>query len=1032
MGAWSARRIGFVPSSLRAILLALTAVLAVTHVAPAQWVNDHYRFGQNKVNYEAFDWHTIETEHFQVYFYQGEERIAQITAQMAEDAYSRISEVLDYTPSETIPIIVYDSHNDFEQSNATWGLIDESTLGFTEALKNRVVLPFTGSYTQFRHVVHHELVHAFMFDMFYRRGGTISVASQLWWGPPLWFAEGLAEYCSTDWTTEKNMWVRGAVIDGYLGLRGYQAYTAGYSLVRWIADEFGPEKVGAITRRMAIKRQPLNAFTAELGITLEELQERWERHLKRYYWPEIEKRELVDEFATQLTDHREEGNFLNMAPAIAPQGDRIAVLTDRDEYTSIYVMSAIDGRVLHKVVTGERSGHFEEMHWTRGTISWSPDGRQLVFAAKNRNLDVIYIVDAEDGDIVRELRFPQFNSLSSPDWSPDGHRIAFVAVREGKSDLYTVDLRSGAIRRLTNDLYDVVGPRWSPDGECIAFTSDLELSDGDTSLVPVGLDRNVFTIDTATGEVVQVTFEQGDDLSPAWSPDGRTIAFTSDRNGIYNLYVTERADDGTWRAAQPVTNVLNGVFTPHWSPTGRKITFSAFSMGGYDVYVMPDTLLSRDVANPLPPAEYVERRVAEYEADSSRFLQRPPLSGRSKWAFQRPELTGVSSLSDACERYRVHFSPDMVSGMLMANNIDGLILQTLLLISDTMGDHQIMIYAMIHRNIEDANFEVDYLNRERRINWGFSVYQYHQYYLRSLVASQWTSDRVYGVKLLVSRPFSRFTRVEAEMDLSGRERVTYLASYGERRFGNHIPVVKTLSPTLSLVNDNTRWGMTGPVNGSRSAVELKYAPQIAFNTYSHASLVADWRRYHRVGKDYTFATRIAAGASFGRNKERFLLGGTNYWINFHYTSSYDVLGDSLASITRFVTPIRSGNYGALAGTRFGLMNVEFRYPLVRELKLGWPIPLHFRNIRGILFVDAGTVWGDGRSFDPFDGVRLNTSYEPGSADPSRRRPTSQGGYGFGWRVNLGVFVLKWDIAWQTDLRETYGGARQFWSLGADF
>jgi len=228
------------------------------------------------------------------------------------------------------------------------------------------------------------------------------------------------------------------------------------------------------------------------------------------------------------------------------------------------------------------------------------------------------------------------------------------------------------------------------------------------------------------------------------------------------------------------------------------------------------------------------------------------------------------------------------------------------------------------------------------------------------------------------------------------------------------------------------WGITGPVNGSRSAIELKYSPPIDFNTYSHASLVGDWRRYDRVGDDYTFASRVAAGASFGRNKERFLLGGTNYWINFHYTSSYDVLSDSMASITRFVTPIRGADYGSLAGTRFGLVNLEFRYPLVRELKLGWPIPLHFRNIRGILFLDAGTVWGNGRGFEPFDGARLNTSYSPSSTDPAERSPQTQGGYGFGWRMNLGIFVLKWDIAWQTDLRDTYGGARQFWSLGADF
>ena len=93
------------------------------------------------------------------------------------------------------------------------------------------------------------------------------------------------------------------VVEGYLSLGGYQAYTAGYSMVRWIADEFGPERVPAIMRRMATSRDPRTAFTAELGVTLDELLIRWERHLKRYYWPEIGRRELVDEVASRLTEH---------------------------------------------------------------------------------------------------------------------------------------------------------------------------------------------------------------------------------------------------------------------------------------------------------------------------------------------------------------------------------------------------------------------------------------------------------------------------------------------------------------------------------------------------------------------------------------------------------------------------------------------------------------------------------------------------------------------------------------------------------
>ncbi|MBA7595245.1 hypothetical protein ES703_02206 [subsurface metagenome] len=148
------------------------------------------RFGKNKIQYKDFDWKHIKTPHFTIYYYQGEEELAKFAAQVAEDSYYQLKEDLSHTFRKRMPLIIYNSHNDFEQTNVTTSLIEESVGGFTEIFKNRMVVPFEGSYERFRHVINHELVHVFQFDiLFGSRLGSV-MQSEFMMSVPLWVMEG--------------------------------------------------------------------------------------------------------------------------------------------------------------------------------------------------------------------------------------------------------------------------------------------------------------------------------------------------------------------------------------------------------------------------------------------------------------------------------------------------------------------------------------------------------------------------------------------------------------------------------------------------------------------------------------------------------------------------------------------------------------------------------------------------------------------------------------------------------------------------
>ena len=148
-----------------------------------------YFFGRNKVQYEDFDWKVIKTDHFNIYYYGEFEEMAEIGAKYAEDAYEEYKVKFNHVVSEQIPLIFYNTHIHFQQTNTQPGFIPEGVGGFFEFLKGRVVIPYMGSLSQFEHVIRHELVHVFMVTKIYNIYTTHRISLERF--PELWFVEGL-------------------------------------------------------------------------------------------------------------------------------------------------------------------------------------------------------------------------------------------------------------------------------------------------------------------------------------------------------------------------------------------------------------------------------------------------------------------------------------------------------------------------------------------------------------------------------------------------------------------------------------------------------------------------------------------------------------------------------------------------------------------------------------------------------------------------------------------------------------------------
>jgi Tol biopolymer transport system component len=1035
-------------------------------------------FGQNKVQYKKFDWYYIQTPNFDIYFYKGEDTLAAFAANTLQHAYEEIKEDLNYSLSNRVPIIIYASQNEFQQTNVISELIPEGVGGFTEVFKNRIVIPFTGSYEDFRHVLHHELTHAVWFDLIYGNAIKSLLSPEALFRPPLWFSEGYAEYSSRHgWDLEADMYMRDAVTQGYLPpldfLDGFLAYKGGQSACEFIREKYGREKISEILNKGKSTISMDRAVKAALGVSMQDLSDEWQKALKRDYWPEIADRKEPDEFAKALTDHTKDGSMFNQKPEWSPKGDRLAFFSDRanpengysDRFNEVYIVSSIDGKVISRVVKAERSGDLESLHSYFSGLSWSPDGEKLAFVGKSNGNDVLFIYEAKSGHRERKIN-PHMEGVRNPAWSPDGNKIAFDGSLDGFADIYVYDLKTDQLTRLMADKFDDNDPSWSNDGRYIAFSSDRpDSAVTDSSKLKYG-DYNICLYDTQNNSIRTIVSSPYKDNQPAFSPDGSRIAFVSNRNGIDNIYLYEMTTGKTF----PITNIITGAFSPTWSPEGDQIAFSAFFKYGFDIFVIKNIKNVAPDSSELKLTRYMEKL---HSNDSSIFVQ-PEAVVLDTLKVAPPETTGTSNLdfstyvfhageseisgrapdttvADTTHRasiktdstlvladtlnyrlpdgsfkqnhYKLKFSPELVTGGLSYDNFYGLQGQSYLSISDIFGNHHFYIYTDLVNTIDQSNLQLAYSYTARRMDFYAAIFHFRNLYYNN-DQGYFFDDRIYGLQGYVTYPFSKFSRIEAAVTQMTVARQNLTPVVPDR-------TTNILTGSLQLVNDEVIWGMTGPVAGQRYLARYDQSIKAVGSGLSFRALEVDYRKYWFFWKRYNFAFRLGAGISGGRDSKSYYVGGSSNWIDPRRAKG-DIFSVQDIYINEIVVPVRGYNYFTDTGNRFGIMNLEFRYPFVDYLKLHFPLPITLAQVSGAFFWDIGGAWSRGEDKAFFDHMRL---YDPRKYNDPYAKPDGGNllsGMGFGPRINLGIFVLRVDAAWATNLKHFAPKPLWYFSFGAEF
>jgi Tol biopolymer transport system component len=1036
--------------------VALALVLGSPAVLEAQY------FGQNKVQYESFDWKIIQTEHFDVHFYPAEREAAMDAARIAERSYARLSKVLGHRFRERKVIILYASHSDFSQTNTTEGDVGEGTGGFTDFFKQRNIMPLTGAYADIDHVLTHEMTHQFQLDVFSSGRGGSALQSVLQLQPPLWFMEGMAEYMSLGPVTpETAMWLRDAALQNKLPTIEQLTYDPrifpyrfGHALWAYIGERWGDEAIGEILRGTVEGGGGIEgAIKHVTGLSLQQLSVQWRDAVIAKYLPEVGSRVRARAVSHELLAEKLDRGTLHLAPALSPDGSQVVYFGERDWFfVDMWLADGQTGKVQRRILKSTQSSNYETYRFINSQANWSADGKYLAFAAKRGPRDVIVIVDVKRNKEVKQIDV-KLNGVTTPSWSPDGEQLVFTGYDGGITDLFIVNRDGSGLKRLTEDKYADLHPVWSPDGKTIAFATDRGPKTDFRTLKYGNFRIALYHLDTGTIDVLP-HMDEGKNVSPQWAPDGQSLAFVSDRNGVSNIFLYDFGAKNIYQLTDFYTGVQG--ITPlspvlSWAHGADRLAFQYYEDGKYDVYTLdnprslkrsPYTPVQSDttktLAERLPSDTSVARIDRNPQVGEGGSIYRSPQGFRPSGDLGRatdtskyvPPVTVAGLLDSAnyalpdtgefsIKPYKVGFSADYVArpqvGYVRDNFGQGFYGGSAITLSDMLGNHQLGFGLAVNGRIDEAYAIAAYTNLTHRLNWTVGLMQQPYFYFAQAGYSQnpTTGEPFYfeQIRRLVYRsgfiqaqyPLSRFSRFEMGFEATSADDAVYQTT---------IPLVSEITvqkiglgthnyvaPRIALVHDNSVPGYIGPWAGRRSRFEISQA----VGEWRFTQVTVDYRRYDKLAGPVIFATRALMFGRFGRDAAlvQNFVGDPNL-LRGQTSGSYsrNECTSALAAPPPTGSPSGCVALDRLIGERMAVGTAEIRFPILTRQVIH-KLPSAVPPIEGAIFYDIGLAWNNGNT--------LRWSLQPGDNPEFVRTPLQS--YGLSVRTNLfGFMILRLDMA----------------------
>lgn len=932
-------------------------------------------FGRNHVQYKRFDFNVLETNHYDIYHYQLDSSTLDNFALLSERWYYRHQNLLKDTLRAKNPIMIYKTHADFQQTTLMDENIGIGTGGVTEGLKNRVFMPFFESNQQTDHVLGHELVHAFQYNMLRSPEDSLSLNNIQ--NLPLWMVEGMAEYMSIgskDALTA--MWMRDAVVtQDFPNLKDltmtnkYFPYRYGQAFWSFVGGLWGDHLIKPLFLNTA-KIGYQAAVSRVLGYDETVVSSMWKLRTTEYY--EQFAKDTMEVVGTSLLPDNW-GGYVNITPLLSPDGKYTIFYSERDLFSiNLFLVETATGRLVRTLQSGLTRAHVDDYNYIESQASWSPDSRQVAVPVLSKGNNILVIMDATSGRTLRQIRIHGLDYFNYTSWSPDGNKILIAGLKNARSDLFLYDLNTRELEQLTNDAYSEIHANWSPNGKQIIFSSDRG-EDTDLKALKFG-SYKITLMDVESREVEPLDFFPGaNNLNPQFSSGGESIYFLSNADGFRNLYEYKTRSGELFKLTKYFTGICGITeIAPAFSVARdtHDLAYILFRAGNYYLYKAKTSDFERFPVDPdevdfrpamLPPVDnqetsIVAQNMKNYDIpsviDASNFLDKPFRSKFELAAIQQSGIgIGVGSYGGG----------GTYTGL--AGGVAGLF-------TDILNRNQIYGVLAVNGEIYDFGGQAMYLNRTGRIYWGGGIghipylSSYWGYGIDSTDVGtpqdpEYSQD-IYMQRMFVDQanlftsfPISRTLRWEASASFAHYSfRIDRLRTYIGPRYYYAQTREKLASPPgfnlysgmLAFVGDNAHFGLTSPMTGSRFRLEGGRT----FGRLEMYNALVDGRKYFRYAP-ITFAIRGMYYGRLGKDADN------NLMYPMFIGNEYFIRGYNYNSMTRQSANDVGFSVNNLLGTQLAIANAEIRLPFTGPERLA-QIKSEFLFSDLVAFFDIGKAW----------------------------------------------------------------------------